>query len=109
MLDATGLTRASVRKEKHARSSNKKGHVLVHLRQFEDENPKQPINLKLFESENADKIKKDIEWEYHMQSSKCLRAFGALPQQTLKSACLVQVQGSAYPHKYHYQPDYGRF
>ena len=39
----------------------KKGHVLVNLRQFEDENPKQPINLKLFESENADKIKKDID------------------------------------------------
>ena len=51
----------SVRKEKHACSSNKKGHVLVHLRQFEDENPKQPINLKLFESENAGKIKKDID------------------------------------------------
>ena len=61
LLDATELTRASVRKEKHAYSRNKKGHVLVHLRQFEDENLKQPINLRLFECENADKIKKDIE------------------------------------------------
>ena len=28
-----------------------------------------------------------------MQSSKCLSVFGALPQQTLQSASLVQVQG----------------
>ena len=61
------------------------------------------------ECEKADKIKKDIEREYYVQSSKCLSAFGALPQQTLKSAGLVQVQGSAYTHKYHYQPDYEIF
>ena len=39
LLDVIGLTRAYLKKARHARSRNKKGNILEHLGQFQDENP----------------------------------------------------------------------